>query len=415
MRILKSVLTSLGTSILCLVVSMSLITTAYALSPGSIGPWTTSANSLPQNITASAATTYNNYVYNVGGFNGNSINAVTYAPLNSDGSVGAWLAASALPQSLDGVSTVAYNGYLYAIGGYDTGGNVWTDAVYYAPINNDGSLGGWTLNGNLLPSVLAWSTISINNGYIYITGGYTGIYHSSVYYAPINPNGTIGPWVTSPHSLPQTIAFATSVVNNGYLYELGGTDSGTETAAIYYAPLNSDGSVGAWTTNATPLPQAISDTEAVTSAGYVYVLGGEVSGFESAPIYYAQFNSDGSVGAWTTNATPLPQALMDATTVINNGYVYEMGGTGNLGSVNTVYNAQITPIPKVSSGSNGTSSTTSSTTSDKALDPPDTGFGAPSNTNLWLILGIYGSASASLFGIAIACNKVYRPKSKQPN
>lgn len=69
---------------------------------------------------------------------------------------------------------------------------------------------------------------------------------TNVYYAPINSNGSLGSW-TATTSLPNATDAATSIVYNGYVYELGGcAGSGTcsSTATVYYAGLNSIPHVG---------------------------------------------------------------------------------------------------------------------------------------------------------------------------
>ena len=94
----------------------------------------------------------------------------------------------------------------------------------------------------------------VYNGYIYeLGGGNSSIDQSTVYYAPLNSNGSVGAW-TSTTALPQALQSATSVVYNGYIYELGGNNSGPYQSTVYYAPLNSNGSVGTWTST-TALPQ----------------------------------------------------------------------------------------------------------------------------------------------------------------
>jgi len=149
-------------------------------------------------------------------------------------------------------------------------------------------------------------------------GGYNnsnGGAQSTVYYAPLNANGSVGTW-TSTTALPQSLYDATSVVYNGYIYEMGGAYQST----VYYAPLNSNGSVGTWTST-TALPQTLAQATSVVYNGYVYELGGYNGTIAQSTVYYAPLNANGSVGTWTST-TALPQYLNSATSVVYNGYVY---------------------------------------------------------------------------------------------
>ena len=125
--------------------------------------------------------------------------------------------------------------------------------------------------------------------------------------------GSIGSWTTSTNHLPLDISGATSVTYNGYIYVMGGTSSstGNKSSAIYYSKLNSDGSVGSWTTSGNSLPQALYYPSATTANGYIYVMGGYAAGYQNT-VYYAKINSDGSVGSWTTSGNSLPQAIYEA-------------------------------------------------------------------------------------------------------
>ena len=104
-------------------------------------------------------------------------------------------------------------------------------------------------------------------GYVYQFGGYTSAYVSTVEYAPINSNGSLGTWVYA-NSMANPVELTGSVAYNGYMYVLGGKNSGG--AAInntYYALIctgnnngvsgcsSTAGSLGTWT-SATNYPTA---------------------------------------------------------------------------------------------------------------------------------------------------------------
>ena len=113
----------------------------------------------------------------------------------------------------------------------------------------------------------------VYNGYVYEIGGNNGsAVVSTVDYAQIFSNGTIGIW-TATTSLPQTTEMATSVVYNGYVYEIGGSNGSANLATVDYVPINSSGTLGTWPAT-TSLLQATFDATSVVYNGYLYEIGG---------------------------------------------------------------------------------------------------------------------------------------------
>ena len=195
-------------------------------------------------------------------------------------------------------------------------GGCWSSAVYYAQINSNGGLGTWTYT-----SSFSWYTgggimlaTSVEyNGYIYEIGGqYEELGASvspNVYYAQINSNGTLGAWAQA-SSLPQPSYNNTSVAYKGFIYEIGGVNGvvgqgGTFMDNVYYAQINSNGSLGTWLTT-TSLPTVPSNTTrayatSVEYAGYVYEIGGANG---PAEIYSGQLNPSGGINNWNTLPNP---------------------------------------------------------------------------------------------------------------
>ena len=181
------------------------------------------------------------------------------------------------------------------------------------------------LNSNNLfqPSIDSANTLNINT----TTGSNILNVNTNPY--TVTNNSGIPPWTTSTSTLPQALNEATSVTYNGYVYVMGGMNNSGNSSfnTVYYAPLNSNGSVGSWTTSTNTLPQALGGATSVTYNGYVYVMGGDNGSYTGQnTVYYAPLNSNGSVGSWTTSTSTLPQGLNEATSVTYNGYVYVMGG-----------------------------------------------------------------------------------------
>ena len=381
-------------------------------SNGTLGSWT-ATTSLPAATDQATSVVYNGYIYEIGGYNGSAaVATVDYAPINSDGTLGSWTATTSLAAATDQATSVVYNGYVYEIGGYTTATNATVDyasiqpagytsaytattslpgtklhgtyyyaydstsvvyngyvyviggeidgtataTVDYAPINSNGTLGSWTATTSL-PTATDQATSVVYNGYIYEVGGFTTAVTATVDYAPINSNGTLGTW-TATTSLPTAIEVATSVVYNGYVYEIGGYTSaaGTTTATVDYAPINSNGTLGTWTAT-TSLPTATYEATSIVYNGYVYEIGGDTTietSTTTATVDYAPINANGTLGTWT-GTTSLPTATDQANSVVYNGYVYEIGGT-------TAVNATV-DYAQINNGGIGTISTPTATTS----------------------------------------------------
>ena len=104
--------------------------------------------------------------------------AVYYAPVNSEGTVGDWTSTTPLPQTMDRYGTFAHNGYLYLLGGN-------AQAVYYAQILDDGSLGQWQTTSSL-PAQRMGLWTGAHGRFVYAVGGCDGTsYLDTVRYAPL--------------------------------------------------------------------------------------------------------------------------------------------------------------------------------------------------------------------------------------
>ncbi len=210
---------------------------------------------------------------------------------------------------------------------------------------NSGETGSWSSTTTTLTGTRGYTATAIANGYVYVVGGNSGTTpQSTVYYAKINSNGTTGSWTTNTYALPVATAYTTATVQNGYLYVLGGSNSGgTEQTTVYFTHLNSDGSTGSWYTT-TALPAARSNGKALSVNGYMYYIGGQsTTDTAQSTTYYSKINSDGTLGTWTTG-TAITNARKSAQVITANGYIYVAGGVGNTGTYQTsVYYATLDP------------------------------------------------------------------------
>ncbi|OHA48107.1 MAG: hypothetical protein A2806_00510 [Candidatus Terrybacteria bacterium RIFCSPHIGHO2_01_FULL_48_17] len=310
---------------------------------GQPGTWTTTTQ-LPLVRSRHSAVLLDSYIYAMGGLGaddseGSAQSAIYFAQPNaSTGQVASWTLTQSLPAQRSRGGATVLNGYIYFIGGTDSSGNS-TATVFFSKQTSDGTgnLEPWSSTTSLPSNRGRLATVAAN-GYLYVLGGSNS---SAVYYAKPNADGTIpasgsGAW-TATTSLPQARQRHAATVVGNYVYVLGGTNSSEVVQnTVYYAQLNSDGTVGAWSATSTLLI-ALSRLGVATYAGYMYTTGGrDSSNVERNVVYSAKVNQDGTLGSWRSLAT-LPLARARHASVIANGYLYVLAGRASGTTYNTVY------------------------------------------------------------------------------
>ncbi|GEM_PF-4636528 len=201
--------------------------------------WVSATNTFTTARYATNSIAYNGYLYVVGGQDSSSsnLNDIQYAAINTtNGSLGIWQTnATNLPASYSRFGLIAYNSYMYIVGGNTVGGT--TNAVLFARINNNGSIGGnWTSTSTFNIARQSIGAVA-SNGYIYISGGLGsgGTTYGDLQYAMINADGTLGSWTTSSNVFSGTRYGHGFISYNGYLYVLGGRATGTNFSDVQYA------------------------------------------------------------------------------------------------------------------------------------------------------------------------------------
>ncbi len=117
-----------------------------------------------------------------------SSDKVYEAVVNPDGSLGNWIEAALLPQSVANAGIVKSGNTIFVVGGANMQGNVTNlKNVYYANINNSGSIGSWTENTNSLPKPTCCGSLTASSTHLYYTGGYNTNYTNEVWVARIQP------------------------------------------------------------------------------------------------------------------------------------------------------------------------------------------------------------------------------------
>jgi len=237
-------------------------------------------------------------------------------------SLGSWSAGAALPQTLQDLKLAYYDGMVYVSGGW-TGAD-YSKAVYYASPG-----GSWTTDPDSLPRAVRDHAMVIVNGHIYVLGGrQDGAPTDTVYFSEIDYDKSLRPWEVSAAALPQPLWGHAALTYAGFVYVIGGTNQSTEGTAldsVYFATVNADGTLGSWTTT-TNLPSPRNHHAAVVTNGTVYVTGGyDGTGTSQNTIYFAEVNSDGSLSSWDST-TALPVALYGHSATVENGLLTVIGG-----------------------------------------------------------------------------------------
>ena len=357
-------------------------TTGYAaINNGGLGTSgaTTTSSSFITARDSHTTVAYNGYLYLIGGWHSASDTACTtsanqycadvqYAPLSSSGSIGAWhfthnstddgtTFVAGLPAPRSYHSSVAYNGYLYVLGGSTNG--TYQNSVYYAPINTNGTVGAWSTTSSFINGRHHLTSLAYN-GYMYIIGGCSQTFCATVYndvqFAPINSNGTLGAWHYTHNSTDDSTTFVagfttprsghTTLVYSGYIYLIGGTDSAANILNdVQYAPLNSNGTVGTWNLTSS-LGVGIEYPSSFTYNGYIYITGGQGANGIVSDIQYAAINANGTLDTWSDELSAFTTARISHASVVYNGYFYVIGGTNGSDFSDTQY-VPLNVIPRV--------------------------------------------------------------------
>ncbi len=287
------------------------------------------------------------YMYAIGGMNPSN-DSVERAYINPDGSLGTWQYVNQLPvTSFIEFGAVTANNSIYLIGGGEYWSEIILNTVERATVNVDSTLSTWSILSSKLLDPSGEFVALVANNRIYVIGGAdANSVLTSVEYAVINPDGTLGPFVLSTTQLTMPTQGLSGIYFQNHIYVAGGisfsqtTLGPTEVAQVY-----PDGELGAWQDINTTITQH-TDGGAVADGQYFYIISGSPYSFagasgpvESAPIY-----SIGSVGSWQGEpALNIGRGGMSA--VINYPYIYAVDGYNDgYGDMNSIERAMILPL-----------------------------------------------------------------------
>lgn len=290
-------------------------------------PWTTTT-SLPYQLASHVSFGHDGKVYVLDGsaVTGNSHNEVISSTVSLNGSLSTWSTTSIFPTALIWHSIARRGDNIHILGGREENSGSALDYVKKTFVGNINNLNTWTPTTPLPNNLSQGGAVTVGD-WIYFMGGRnsSGI-KQEVYYAPLNPDGTIGNWDTSSVSLPNpTFAFGIVSYDN-HIVIVGGV-TGSVTNKVYITTVNpADGSISPWTEIASlPGPQNGQNHTVLIGNKIIVVGGGDNSG-PLDKIYYTEINPDGTVQPWEESANHLPLPIAGSAVSYTNGYLYLTGG-----------------------------------------------------------------------------------------
>lgn len=367
-------------------------------------------------LAAAGATVFGGRIYVVGGQNGAGLKGNLYhVAVNNDGSLdGAWTA-----QALSGVgaTSVSYTyayaranptsagstpGNLFIFGGCTAGSGVactdgaTTQAVYKCSIGTSGSVSNCSTANQLqigtVPGAsgvgLALHAGTVYANYIYLVGGVAPGKSDlkSIRYAMFDDNNNIVPvtgssgWIEPKDTYGNPVEMSTGRERgaafgyNGYLYAMGGYDTGGSgiLSDIQFAKINvSDGSLEQFDVSSIAINQRWGLSVSVSNS-YAYIIGGCTSGSSPAcstrtnviQTFQIYNNDSGAPANYSSAANLFPTDRFGASATVLNNRIYVAGGCIGVldceNATNAVEHALLNP-----DGTIGTWSTTTSLPADR--------------------------------------------------
>jgi hypothetical protein len=320
---------------------------ASSLAEWAVGP--SLAQKRDHHATAVVETAVGPRLFVLGGVvdNADHLASIEVADIQPDGSLAAFVDGGSLPETAAGAGVAVVDQLVVVLGGFrSSGGYHLSRQVDVARIGADGSFGTWTTAPELGRARFHGAAIAAGTS-IYMVGGLTGNNTDStdlVERSIVGEDGTLSEWeeVTP---LPIQRSHHSLVAGAGGLWITGGLTGNpagvhTDFDDVLFAPIEADGSLGAWTEVGT-LPGTLGTHASFEHAGFIYIVGG-VMGMETGvhntdEVYRASISEGGVLGAWEQMPS-LPAARAHAHhTPVFDGFVYAPGGALNHASIADVF------------------------------------------------------------------------------
>jgi Galactose oxidase, central domain len=234
----------------------------------------------------------------------------------------------------DGAAAVIGTTYLY-VGGTD--GTTPKADVYISHPVQDGLLGLWS-QGPALPEARASAASVVVGNTLYLVGGYgpDGKPTSTTYSITVNTDGTLGKWTTEDKlALPAPRAASAAVALTDGIAVLGGTDGTAATRDVWKSQTGTAGKLQAWVQQRGQLGEPNAGGFAAHVGDIIYLIGGTNAqgqptatvelGFVGGP--NATAKDPNVLDAWAPTSQNLPAPRSHLAGFVSNGSIYVAGGS----------------------------------------------------------------------------------------
>lgn len=277
-------------------------------------------------------------LYLIGGVDGrNFVNITEYAQIQKDGTLGPWQLGHPLFEERGFMEAVVHGDHVYVVGGGNGPyGHHLLRTAERARIQPDGTLGPWITEKNEMVVTRRCSKIIATDKRIYSFGGFGGVLLDTVEYTDFLPDGSLGEWKLD-DELMTIPRYVNSVKKEGdRFFIIGGHDQtkGVGITDVEWTRYTSAGNTQKWQAT-TPMQQGRYGLSSATYGDYMYAIGG-ISGAEYLDsIELTKVGKDGKLEPWKYT-TPLDQARANFSTIDHGGRLYVIGGTNRDGYLASV-------------------------------------------------------------------------------
>jgi uncharacterized repeat protein (TIGR01451 family) len=317
---------------------------------GLAGDWITDTNTtgLPALARHTAVYTHENIIVlggvDIGNMPSNKVYYSTIDLYTHD--LADWQQTTALPASVypnGGVywhSSAMAHDRVYVLGGRDNSGAVY-DTVTFAPINANGTLGAWQ-SSTVLPQGLCQAKAVAVGGRIYVIGGQlvSGYPVDTIYMGtPNSATGLIDSWTTLATPFVHRTFGHMAAVHEDKIYVMGGWHP-TEGVSPYTHVATVDpttGELGTWTA-LTDMNHNIFGAAGLAFNGVLFTTGGALNNFTSPSDYVGTnlIELDGTIGQWANTSTVDPARFYHATVNSNDGWLYVINGSDGTNALQSI-------------------------------------------------------------------------------
>ncbi|SEO01539.1 Kelch repeat-containing protein [Actinacidiphila rubida] len=324
-------------------------------------PWAVQAGGSNGTSTHPQTCVAGNNVIFVGGYDATvtshpSTGVVVTAAIDSS-TVSPPVAQPSLPQpAQDGALAVTSDTVIFTGGNYtptvgSTGGltNTWTAS--WDP--NTGVIGAWSSQTPIPAAIALHASVTYNDSFVYIAGGedISVNVQKKVWKASIS-NGQVGSWVAQGNLPIAVISPAMAVIGNWMVVAGGSDQSGTVRTEVYYAGINSDGSLGPWKQAPDmPLPFAsFNNGQTFSTPNALVTWGGQSNPmFFSDAVQVLTVDADGPADKWTLSHIPTGgENNVVAPFDIEDGTFSVLDINPNPGGIAYYTTSELVPVPYLS-------------------------------------------------------------------